>query len=88
MEILAFMRIPAKLNAYSGGNPRRSGNKKSFSHNNCPEVWIAADPFKHGFRVLITGPHGFERTVTFAIDEDPSVIAVRVRETLDVGLDE
>jgi hypothetical protein len=32
MEILAFMRIPAKLNAYSGGNPQHSGNKKSFSH--------------------------------------------------------
>jgi hypothetical protein len=23
------------------------------------EAWIAADPFKGGFRVLITGPHGF-----------------------------
>ena len=30
------------------------------------EAWIAADPFNGGFRVLITGPHGFERTVTFA----------------------
>jgi hypothetical protein len=30
------------------------------------EAWIAADPFKGGCRVLITGPHGFERTVTFA----------------------
>jgi hypothetical protein len=38
--------------------------------------------------VLITDPQGFERTVTFAIDDDPSVIAVRVRETLDVWLDE
>lgn len=34
------------------------------------EAWIATDPFKGGFRVLITGPHGFERTVVFAIDED------------------
>jgi hypothetical protein len=47
------------------------------------EAWIAADPFKRGFRVLITGPHGFERTVTFATDDDPAVIAERVRETLD-----
>ena len=39
------------------------------------EAWIAADPFNGGFRVLITGPHGFERTVTFAIDDDPAVIA-------------
>src|ERR1039458_6939337 len=38
------------------------------------EAWIAADPFNGGIRVLITGPHGFERTVTFAIDDDPAVI--------------
>jgi hypothetical protein len=47
------------------------------------EAWIAADPFKGGFRVLITGPQGFERTVTFAIDDDPTVIAKRVRETME-----
>ena len=47
------------------------------------EAWIAADPFKGGFRLLITGPHGFERTVTLAIDDDPAVIADRVRETLE-----
>jgi hypothetical protein len=47
------------------------------------EAWIAADPFQGGFRVLITGPHGFERTVVFAIDDDPVVIAERVRQTLD-----
>jgi hypothetical protein len=32
------------------------------------EAWIAADPFKGGFRLLITGPHGFERTVMLAVD--------------------
>ena len=47
------------------------------------EAWISADPFKSGFRVLITGAHGFERTVMFALDDDPVVIAERVRETLD-----
>jgi hypothetical protein len=47
------------------------------------EAWIAADPFKKGFRVLITGSHGFERSVMFAIDDDPAVIADRVRETLE-----
>ena len=47
------------------------------------EAWIVADPFKGGFRLLITGPHGFERTVTLAIDDDPAVIADRVRETLE-----
>jgi hypothetical protein len=33
--------------------------------------------------VLITGPHGFERTVAFAINDDPAAIAERVRETLE-----
>jgi hypothetical protein len=47
------------------------------------EAWIAADPFNGGFRVLITGPHGFERTVTFAIDDHPAVIAERVRATME-----
>jgi hypothetical protein len=40
-------------------------------------------PFKGGFRVLITGGNGFERTVTFAIDDDTALIAERVRETLE-----
>ena len=47
------------------------------------ETWMAADPFKGGFRVLIKGPQGFERTATFAIDDDPAAIAERVRETLE-----
>jgi hypothetical protein len=47
------------------------------------EGWIAADPSRGGVRVLITGPLGFERSVAFAIDEDPAVIKDRVRETLE-----
>jgi hypothetical protein len=47
------------------------------------EAWIAADPFKGGFRVLVTGPQGFERTVVFALDDAPAVIAKRVRETME-----
>lgn len=47
------------------------------------EAWISADPFRRGFRVLITGAHGFERNVIFALDDDPGVIAERIRETLD-----
>jgi hypothetical protein len=47
------------------------------------EGWIAADPFRGGVRVLITGPRGFERSVAFAIDEDSGVIAQQVRETID-----
>jgi hypothetical protein len=33
--------------------------------------------------VLITGPHGFERTVAFALDDDPAAISERVRETVE-----
>jgi hypothetical protein len=33
--------------------------------------------------VLITGPHGFERTLMFGLDDDAAVIAGRVRETLE-----
>ena len=47
------------------------------------EGWIAADPFKGGFRLLITGPQGFERTLVFAIDDEPTVITDRVGQTLD-----
>jgi hypothetical protein len=47
------------------------------------EGWIAADPFRDGVRVVITGPQGFERTVLFALDEDPAVITERVRETIE-----
>jgi hypothetical protein len=47
------------------------------------EAWIVADPFRGGFRVVITGPNGFERAVTFALDDDPAVIAERVRETVE-----
>ena len=47
------------------------------------EAWIAADPFRGGVRVLITGPQGFERTVTFALDEAPATITERVRETIE-----
>jgi hypothetical protein len=37
----------------------------------------------HGVRLLITGAHGFQREVTFAMDEEPAVITERVRATLD-----
>jgi hypothetical protein len=47
------------------------------------EGWIAADPFRGGIRVLITGPQGFERTVTFALDAPPTTITERVRETIE-----
>jgi hypothetical protein len=47
------------------------------------EAWIVADPFNRGFRVLIPGPYGFERTLTFTIDDDSAVIAERVRATME-----
>ena len=47
------------------------------------EAWIAADPLRDGVRVLITGPQGFDCTVTFAITDDPAVITQRIRETIE-----
>jgi len=47
------------------------------------EAWIAAGTFRGGVKVLITGPQGFERTVAFALDEEPATITERVRETLE-----
>jgi hypothetical protein len=47
------------------------------------EGWIAADPFTGGVRVLISARQGFERTVTFALDEAPATITQRVRETIE-----
>jgi len=47
------------------------------------EGWIAADPFRVEWRVVITVPQGFELAVLFALDEDPAAITQRVRETID-----
>jgi len=47
------------------------------------EAWIAADPLRGGVRVLITGPEGFDRSVTFDLAEDPAVITQRIRETIE-----
>ena len=46
------------------------------------EAWIAADPLRGGVRVMITGPEGFDRSVTFDAVDDPAVIAERSRETI------
>jgi hypothetical protein len=47
------------------------------------EAWMAADIRRGVVRVMITGPQGFDRTVTFDLAEDPAVIAERVRETIE-----
>jgi hypothetical protein len=47
------------------------------------EAWIAADPLRGGFKVLLTGPHGLERAVYFTQDEEPAVITAHVRAALD-----
>jgi hypothetical protein len=75
---VALSRVPP---SNSGENMKPGGAKRRAGGSAPHEAWIAADPFKGGLRVLITGPHGFERTVTFAIDDDPAVIAQRVTGT-------
>ena len=47
------------------------------------EAWVAADPLRGGVRVMITGPEGFDRAVTFDLADDPAVITQRVRETIE-----
>jgi hypothetical protein len=47
------------------------------------EAWIAAGLPRGAVRVLITGPQGFDRTVTFDLAEDPAVITQRIRETIE-----
>jgi hypothetical protein len=44
------------------------------------EAWIVADPFKDGFRALITRSYGFERSMIFEMDDDPADVAERVRK--------
>ena len=38
---------------------------------------------RRAFRLLITGPQAFERTLVLAFDDDPAVIAERLREILE-----
>jgi hypothetical protein len=45
------------------------------------EAQIAADPFRAGFRMLITGLQGFERTVAFARDEASKRIVSAAAQT-------
>ena len=55
----------------------------TFAQPVAPAEKFASDPFKGGFRLLITGPQAFERTLVLAFDDDPAVIAERVREILE-----
>jgi len=47
------------------------------------EAWITTDPVRDGFKVLVTGPHGFERSVSFAMDENSGAITAHVRAALE-----
>ena len=47
------------------------------------EAWITADPFHGGFKVLITGPNGLERTAAFSTDDEMTVITEGIRQTLE-----
>ena len=54
------------------------------AHTTAPyEAWILADPFRGGFKVLITGPQRFERTANFATDEELATIKERIRKTIE-----
>ena len=71
--------IPASRRARIEGAVVAAGRNLSQPY----EAWIAADLRRGAVRVMITGPEGFDRTVTFDLTEDPAVIAERVRETIE-----
>ena len=79
ITVFSHRGIPANRRERIEAAVVTGGRSATDSH----EAWIAADPFNGGFRVLIMGPHGFEGTVTFAMDDDAAVIADRVRATLE-----
>jgi hypothetical protein len=47
------------------------------------EAWIAPDPFRGGFEVLMTEPHGFQRTGDVCNRRRSRCDCDGVRETLD-----
>jgi hypothetical protein len=71
--------IPASSRERIEGAIVAAGRNLSAPH----EAWIAADPLRGGFKVLVTGPHGLERSVSFALDEEPAVVTAHVRAALD-----
>ena len=80
----AFDSLRGKRRPRDAAGARRGCGRCRRKHLKEPyEGWIAADPFRDGVRLLITGVHGFQREVGFAMDEQPPVITERVRETLD-----
>jgi hypothetical protein len=79
LTVFAVKGIPATRRERIKAAVVAAGRSIAMPH----EAWIAADPQRGGFRVLITGPHRFQRTATFAIDDDPGVITARIRETVE-----
>jgi hypothetical protein len=71
--------IPASRRARIEGAVVAAGRNLSQPY----EAWIAADSRRGSVRVMITGPQGFDRTVTFDLAEDPAVITQRIRETIE-----
>jgi hypothetical protein len=62
----------------------RAGGRRRGKHLREPyEAWINTDLAGRGVRVIITGPHGFQRQVAFASDEEPETITEMVQQTLE-----
>jgi hypothetical protein len=71
--------IPATRRERIEAAVEAAGRNLSAAH----EAWIAADPVRGGFKVLVTGPHGLERSVSFAMEEEPAVITAHIRAALE-----
>ena len=77
-------RPPDRIGSTLPPRPQRHAVEFGGKHPIEPyEPWIAVDPFRGGVRVHITGPHGFERTISFAADEQPQEITSCIKGTLE-----
>ena len=64
----------AEVHAFGSGSPEALVQVEwvipsAFARRVSSASSLSADPFRGGVRLLITGAHGFQREVTFGMDE-------------------
>jgi hypothetical protein len=79
VKVFAVKGIPSNQRDRIEAAVVAAGKHISMPH----EAWIAADPLRGGFKVLITGPHGLERSVAFVMDEESAVITAHIRAAVE-----
>jgi hypothetical protein len=79
ITVLAVHGIPENVAGRVRAAVEAAGSNLRAPH----EAWITADPLRGGFKVLLTGPQGLERSVSFVLDEQPGIITAHVRAAVD-----